>query len=52
VRRYGGGHFDIYVGETFERVVADEVDFLERHLLGRETSRSAPPVEAAPGAAS
>ena len=33
VRRYGAGHFDVYVGETFERVVADQVEFLERHLL-------------------
>jgi pimeloyl-ACP methyl ester carboxylesterase len=33
VRRYDVEHFDIYVGETFERVVADEVAFLERHLL-------------------
>jgi uncharacterized protein len=32
-RRYPGGHFDIYVGELFERVVADQVEFLERHLL-------------------
>jgi dienelactone hydrolase len=34
VRRYGVGHFDIYVGETFEQVVGDQLDFLERHLLG------------------
>jgi dienelactone hydrolase len=34
VRRYDAGHFDIYVGDTFERVVADQVAFLERHLLG------------------
>jgi pimeloyl-ACP methyl ester carboxylesterase len=52
VRRYGVGHFDIYVGETFERVVADEVDFLERHLLGRGAATGASPVSAAPGAAS
>jgi uncharacterized protein len=32
-RRYPGGHFDIYVGELFEQVVADQVEFLERHLL-------------------
>lgn len=29
----GWGHFDIYVGEMFERAVADQVAFLERHLL-------------------
>src|SRR5256714_4583184 len=33
VRRYPGGHFAIYVGELFERVVADQIEFLERHLL-------------------
>lgn len=31
--RYPGGHFGIYEGETFERVVADQVDFLRRHEL-------------------
>ena len=34
VKRYPIGHFDIYVGEGFERAVADQVDFLKRHLLG------------------
>ena len=32
VRRYDCGHFDIYRGEVFERAVADQLDFLERHL--------------------
>jgi alpha-beta hydrolase superfamily lysophospholipase len=32
-RRYPGRHFDIYVGELFERVVADQLEFLARHLL-------------------
>jgi fermentation-respiration switch protein FrsA (DUF1100 family) len=36
VKRYPIGHFDIYVGEWFERAVADQVDFLKRHLLGGE----------------
>jgi fermentation-respiration switch protein FrsA (DUF1100 family) len=35
VHRYPAGHFDVYVGELFERVVADQVDFLSRHLLAR-----------------
>jgi dienelactone hydrolase len=35
VRTYPGGHFDIYVGTGFERAVADQVDFLSRHLLRR-----------------
>lgn len=32
VKRYPVGHFDIYTGEAFEQVVADQVDFLVRHL--------------------
>ena len=34
VKRYPIGHFDIYIGESFERAVADQTDFLQRHLLG------------------
>jgi alpha-beta hydrolase superfamily lysophospholipase len=32
----GVDHFDIYDGPAHEAVVADEVEFLRRHLLGRE----------------
>lgn len=32
IRRYPVGHFDIYVGEEFERVVADQLAFLEEHV--------------------
>jgi uncharacterized protein len=32
VVRYPIGHFDIYVGEHFERAVADQTAFLQRHL--------------------
>jgi uncharacterized protein len=32
-RRYPYRHFDIYVGEAFEQLVADQVEFLQRHLL-------------------
>jgi len=32
VRRYPIGHFDIYVGEDFERSVADQIDFLSNVL--------------------
>jgi pimeloyl-ACP methyl ester carboxylesterase len=32
IHRYPAGHFDIYVGEQFERVVADELAFLEEHV--------------------
>jgi fermentation-respiration switch protein FrsA (DUF1100 family) len=28
----GLGHFDVYVGEPFERTVADQLDFLRRHV--------------------
>lgn len=32
VKRYADGHFDIYVGEAFERVVKDQIAFLQQHL--------------------
>jgi hypothetical protein len=32
IRDYPCGHFDIYVGDAFERAVADYVDFLDRHV--------------------
>jgi fermentation-respiration switch protein FrsA (DUF1100 family) len=32
VEEFDAGHFDVYVGEDFERLVALEVDFLERKL--------------------
>jgi alpha-beta hydrolase superfamily lysophospholipase len=45
-RRYAGRHFDIYDGELFELVVADQLEFLERHLFrtgrfARETREAA-----------
>lgn len=33
LRRYGCGHFDVYLDPFFERVVADQVEFLTTHLL-------------------
>ncbi len=36
VRMYPEGHFAIYVGDAFERVVADQVAFLNRHLKNAE----------------
>ncbi|HEU0088380.1 MAG TPA: alpha/beta fold hydrolase [Pseudonocardiaceae bacterium] len=33
LRRYPGGHFEIYQGEMFERVVADQLEFLRQHGL-------------------
>ncbi|SIR92639.1 alpha/beta hydrolase [Williamsia sterculiae] len=32
VKLYDAGHFDIYVGEDFERNVTDQLDFLNRHV--------------------
>lgn len=32
VKLYDAGHFDIYVGDDFERNVADQIDFLKRRL--------------------
>ncbi len=32
VIRYPAGHFDIYVGELFERVIADQLAFLAGHV--------------------
>lgn len=32
VKRYPVGHFDIYIGEPFENAVADQTEFLVRHL--------------------
>ncbi|HET9103519.1 MAG TPA: alpha/beta fold hydrolase [Solirubrobacteraceae bacterium] len=34
IRRYDVGHFDIYVGEAFERAVADQTAFLTSTLRG------------------
>ncbi|MBO4256156.1 alpha/beta hydrolase [Streptomyces griseorubiginosus] len=41
IRRYSDGHFDIYLGEPFERVVTDQLGFLARHV----------PIGSAPGEA-
>ena len=35
LRTYPGGHFDLYVGEGFERVIGDETEFLLSHLVTR-----------------
>lgn len=42
VIRYPVGHFDIYVGDDFERAVTDQLEFLTRHLLG---GRAADPAQ-------
>ncbi len=30
IKHYADGHFEIYIGEAFERVVSDQLDFLKR----------------------
>ena len=35
VRSYPCGHFDVYVGSLWEKVVADQTEFLVRHLKPR-----------------
>jgi uncharacterized protein len=49
-RRYPYRHFDVYVGDAFERVVADQLEFLSRHLLRvrRFARPPSPQREAAP----
>lgn len=32
IRHYDAGHFEFYLGEPFERLVADQIEFLTRHL--------------------
>lgn len=32
VKTYPEGHFAIYLGDAFERVVADQINFLDKHL--------------------
>jgi dienelactone hydrolase len=32
VKLYPEGHFEIYVGDAFERVIADQLEFLEKNL--------------------
>lgn len=36
VRRYPIGHFELYVGDAWERAVADQTEFLVRHLSDDE----------------
>jgi pimeloyl-ACP methyl ester carboxylesterase len=38
IRRYPAGHFDIYIGALFERVVADQLAFLQTHVPAAATN--------------
>lgn len=46
VKRYPGGHFDLYAGSGFERTIADQVAFLRRHLLAAKPATVEHPVRA------
>jgi len=37
LRSYPVGHFDVYIGEPRERVLADQLDFLGRHLAAADS---------------
>jgi dienelactone hydrolase len=50
VRTYDAGHFDPYVGELFERVAADETEFLLRHLGAAGSAELQPSVAVHPAA--
>jgi uncharacterized protein len=39
LRRYPASHFEMYHGETFKRVLADQVDFLRSRLLSEAADR-------------
>jgi uncharacterized protein len=38
IKRYDAGHFDFYLGEAFEVLVRDQVEFLTRHLRPARTA--------------
>jgi dienelactone hydrolase len=38
IRRYNAGHFDFYLGEPFEALARDQVEFLTRHLHPASTA--------------
>jgi len=40
VKLYPEGHFDIYLGDAFERVLSDQIDFLHRHAPVNPTSQA------------
>ncbi|MBE1547566.1 dienelactone hydrolase [Mycobacterium sp. OAS707] len=40
IKRYDAGHFEFYLGEAFETLVRDQVDFLTRHLHPVDVSTS------------
>lgn len=49
LRRYACGHFDVYGGEWFQRVAADQVAFLERHMIAGPGTAKVPETARASG---
>ncbi|MFL5830710.1 MAG: alpha/beta hydrolase [Solirubrobacteraceae bacterium] len=41
IKRYAVGHFEVYLGEPFERAVGDQTEFLVRHLVGAPVAATA-----------
>ena len=35
VKHYPIGHFDIYIGDNFEKALGDQLEFFKKHLLLR-----------------
>lgn len=42
IRYAGAGHFDVYVGDAFERAVGDQLAFLAQHLLAAPAAEPEP----------
>ena len=42
VNLYPEGHFEIYVGDAFKRVIADQLEFLDKNLKGPATKGAEP----------
>jgi hypothetical protein len=38
VKHYPIGHFDIYIGDDFEKSVSDQLEFFKKHLRRKKKS--------------
>jgi uncharacterized protein len=45
IKTYDAGHFDFYLGEPFEALVGDQLEFLTRHLVSTPATPNAGPSE-------
>ena len=46
IKTYDAGHFDFYLGEPFEALVRDQLEFLMRHLTPVPATTTAPKLRA------